>query len=220
MNGTRTAADQLVAEYLNRLREVTRDLEPALRADILLDVEQHIRDARGAAAADDLDAVREILAGLGPADQIARATGSPSTARSQRSPSERAYDRITVGLLAVGLVTLPALGWVVGVVLLWRGPRWTLRDRLLGTLVTLGPSAFLAVNTVLLFAMTKTMCIEPVDGPMVCDGPPGPPAWLVLVLYAISVVIGVLTCGHLAARAGRADRAARTGRSPSVAVAE
>src|SRR3954452_7606151 len=49
------------------------------------------------------------------------------------------------------IVLLPVV-WVVGVVLLWRSPVWTTRDKLIGTLVVPGGLAYVnyvAVDTVL-----------------------------------------------------------------------
>ena len=50
-------------------------------------------------------------------------------------------------------VALLPLVWVVGVVLLWRSRAWTLRDKLIGTLVVPGGLAYViyvAVDAVLL----------------------------------------------------------------------
>ena len=44
----------------------------------------------------------------------------------------------TVWLLLVGGIVLPIVGWVIGVVLLWRSDVWTRNDKLIGTLVLPG----------------------------------------------------------------------------------
>lgn len=45
---------------------------------------------------------------------------------------------LTPIVLLVGGVLLPFLGWLVGIVLLWASHAWTLRDKLIGTLVIPG----------------------------------------------------------------------------------
>jgi len=61
-------------------------------------------------------------------------------------------------------VAVLPLVWVVGVVLLWRSRAWTLRDKLIGTLVVPGGLAYViyvAVDAVLLLSAG---CEPPEDG--------------------------------------------------------
>jgi hypothetical protein len=44
----------------------------------------------------------------------------------------------TLVLLPIGGIVVPVLGWFVGVALLWTSERWSVRDKLLGTLVVPG----------------------------------------------------------------------------------
>ena len=192
MTNAPTTADGLVGEYLDRLRRSTRGLDPATQADVLLDVEQHIRDAR-AAGGDDPARVRQILADLGPPEQIAAASGR------LRGPNEAVYDRVTIALLALGGAFPPVLGWLAGVVLLWRGPRWTLRDRLLGTLVwPLGPAGLVTVN-VILTRSSGGVCVVPPDSTAQCGQGTSP--WIALAVAVVYVGIGAAVCWHLARRA-------------------
>lgn len=47
-------------------------------------------------------------------------------------------DTLTIGLILIGGVVLPVIGWVIGVVRLWRSNTWELREKLLGTLLIPG----------------------------------------------------------------------------------
>ncbi|MHC1559967.1 hypothetical protein ACR9E3_13500 [Actinomycetospora sp. C-140] len=58
----------------------------------------------------------------------------PALPRPARTTAEIVYDVGTVLALAVGGLVVPLVGWVVGVALLWNGPRWNLAWRWLGTL--------------------------------------------------------------------------------------
>jgi hypothetical protein len=41
-------------------------------------------------------------------------------------------------LLLIGGIVLPVLGWIIGVILLWRSATWSSREKLLGTFVVPG----------------------------------------------------------------------------------
>ncbi|MEJ2869911.1 hypothetical protein WCD74_19235 [Actinomycetospora sp. OC33-EN08] len=56
----------------------------------------------------------------------------PSPCRPAQSEG---YSVATVLLLVVGGFVVPVAGWFAGVVMLWAGPRWTVADKWLGTLV-------------------------------------------------------------------------------------
>lgn len=47
-------------------------------------------------------------------------------------------DALTIGLLLIGGVVLPVIGWVIGAVRLWRSSTWDPREKLLGILVIPG----------------------------------------------------------------------------------
>ena len=189
-------ADDVARDYLNRLRELTRGLDPVTRAELLHEIEQHIEEARR----DGVTPLADILVQLGPPEQIARAAGVPAG----RGPTDKAYDRITIALLALG-GACQGIGWIVGVVMLWRGRRWTRRDRLLGTLlVPLGPAgAFFLINLSIFLPYFRTMCLQYPDGTTTCSGAMTNELYQVLYWVALGliVVLGTATCVYLAARA-------------------
>lgn len=207
MNDTETAADQLVVDYLRQLSEATAGLSSAARSELLTQVEEHIKDARATISADDVGAVQQILASLGTPDQIAMAAYGDATPPVGRSQSQKVYDRVAVLLLAFGGVLPPVVGWLVGAVMLWRGDRWTRRDKVLGTLVwPLGPLG--VVTTVaLLIPLSKRTCVVSLDGSQACaSGGISLPEWLSYPLVGGYVAIGAAVCLFLAVRARRFDR--------------
>jgi len=114
--------DQLVADYLKRLRRATRTMPRARRRELLDQITAHIAEARAAGVVP----LQRVLDDLGDPKDIA-ATGSV------RRPLGVREIAAVVLLLIGGFIFL--VGWVVGLILLWASPRWRWPDKLLGTLV-------------------------------------------------------------------------------------
>ncbi len=118
-----------VAEYLARLDEAAGVLPAAQRRELRAELQEHLREA---AAEDEL---RDALERLGdPAEIVAEqlrgvpAPGPPSVGRQQ-------WGAIVL-LLAGGF--LAGVGWIVGVALLWSSRAWSVREKLVGTLIVPG----------------------------------------------------------------------------------
>ncbi len=120
----------LARDYLKRLKKAAAILPRARRTELVGEIEAHLSEAipAGASEAEALN----VLERLGePAEIVAEAwTG-------QAPASTGLNERVAVPLLLVGGF-LFGVGWVVGVVLLWNSRVWTLRDKLIGTLVIPG----------------------------------------------------------------------------------
>ena len=114
--------DELVADYLKRLRRAARTMPRARRRELLDEIAAHIAEARAAGEVP----VQRVLDDLGDPKDIA-ATGSA------RKPLGVREIAAVILLLIGGFIFLA--GWVVGLVLLWASPRWRWPDKLLGTLV-------------------------------------------------------------------------------------
>ncbi len=132
------AQHPLVRDYLKRLEKAAKDLPRARRKELVAEIEAHLSEALppGASEAEALNVLerlgepREIVAEAGPGQAPVRAGLNEWLAISL--------------LLAGGFLFV--VGWFVGVVLLWGSRVWTLRDKLIGTLVLpggLATSAFL-----------------------------------------------------------------------------
>ena len=137
----------LATAYLQQVRREGRDLPGDRLAELLADLEEHLSAAIPADASDQ-DA-REVLDRLGDPREIVAAERPESIA-----PAERRGTRewVAIFLLLFGFVAA-GVGWVVGVVLLWRSRAWTTRDKLIGTLVL--PGGLVATGLLLLLALGR-----------------------------------------------------------------
>jgi hypothetical protein len=114
--------------------------------------------------------------------------------------------------LLLGGIVIPVLGWFIGVVLLWMSPRWTAKDKLLGTLVwpggLLAPALLVVAGAAAgLLATSATICTssDPVAAPLgssqgtvaqtathcTTSGGIGLPPWLVITLGLILLILAV-----------------------------
>ncbi len=109
----------LATAYLQQVRREGRDLPGDRLAELLIDLEEHLSAAIPADASDE-DA-REVLDRLGDPREIIAAERPESI-----GPAERRGTRewAAVFLLLFGFIAA-GVGWVVGVVLLWRSRAWT-----------------------------------------------------------------------------------------------
>jgi len=167
----------LARDYLKRLKKAAASLPRARRKELIGEIEAHLSEALpvGASEAEALN----VLERLGePAEIVAEAgAGQASVARAGLN------EWLAIPLLLVG-VSLFVVGWFVGAVLLWSSRIWTLRDKLIGTLVLPGGLA---------------------SAPFVSASGSGN---LGLVLAILSVVLPILTAIYLGRRASRMEVAA------------
>jgi hypothetical protein len=99
-------------------------------------------------------------------------------------------------LLAGGF--LWGVGWLVGVVLLWLSDVWTVREKLLGTLVVPGGLALPGAVLVFWFMGVGATCHSS-GGPETCSG--GPSVWetLTWLIVLVGGLVGsIATAVHLA----------------------
>ncbi len=127
-------ADQLIANYLKRLRRELRTLPRGPRRELLQEIEEHVAAGRAELPDEREAAIRTLLDRIGEPQELA------ADARERLGVSERAGAReiAAVGLVLLGGLFLPVLGWLIGVALLWGSPVWTRRDKLIGTLLVPG----------------------------------------------------------------------------------
>lgn len=131
-----TVADELVARYLAQLQSALRDLPPGRREELLDEVSEHIAAARAELGPQPTKAqIRTMLERVGDPDAIA-AEASPAQVNSVPRPGWR--EVVTLILLPIGGIIIPLLGWFIGVALLWTSEHWSVRSKLIGTLVVPG----------------------------------------------------------------------------------
>jgi hypothetical protein len=201
-----TLLHPLARDYLKRLKKTARDLPRARRAELLEEIEAHLREALPPGA-DEAEA-RDALERLGEPEQIV-AEAAPVTVSGPRAGWQ---EWAAIPLLLVGGF-LVVVGWLIGLVLLWSSRIWTIRDKLIGTLVL--PGGLLPL--VLLLTMSTGTCsgssgtrINPKTGraePLTTSNCPhhsavhtGLTIAMVIALFALPL----LTSIYLARRADRA----------------
>jgi hypothetical protein len=223
-----TDDDQLVEDYLRELHIAAQGLPADRRDELIEEITAHIAEARQSDGSP--MAVRNILDRLGDPADIVRAAadtppGSPAWSGAPGSgaghpagqPAAQpgragALELAAVLFLLLGGIVIPVLGWFIGVVLLWMSPRWTAKDKLLGTLVWPGgllAPALLVVSGAAagLLATSVTTCTsgDPVAAPVsssqetvvqvathcTTSGGIGLPPWLFITLGLILLILAV-----------------------------
>jgi hypothetical protein len=213
--------DQLVQDYLRRLRRAARGLPRARRRELLDEIAAHIAEARAASQATSGDAgelgaaaatretdspgsagagagesVRAVLASLGDPREIVRAAGGPNM--SGRPGAKE----IAAVLLLLGGGTLLLVGWVVGCVLLWMSPRWRWHEKLLGTLVWPGGLVGPVIFAWTTMAVPTQRCVVTPGGSMACVGNHIVPG-LGIIAVVLIFSLPLLVAGFLLLRARR-----------------
>src|SRR5260370_38813676 len=136
-------ADQLIDGYLARLRVAATDLPAGVSDELIEDMRAHIAEARGRESEETDAPILNILDRLGePELLVAEARQRPTPAQSSPPPWPWIYRS---GILEIAAIVLLPFFWVIGVILLWLSPAWKTRDKVIGTIFSLGgyPGLFL-----------------------------------------------------------------------------
>jgi len=200
----------LARDYLKRLNKAAVNLPRARRNELIGEIETHLSEAlpAGASEAEALN----VLERLGePAEIVAEAgTGQAPAARAGL------HEWLAIPLLLIGGFIV-IIGWLVGVVLLWTSRVWTLRDKLIGTLVVPGGLTTLVLLTMFVSAFsgsssTESVPCTPNKNGEICgsstisvSGPSTLWAWAVSLAL---IVLPFFTSAYLAWRANRLEPAA------------
>jgi uncharacterized membrane protein len=192
---TTGSADPLIRDYLQRVRTAGRQLPRDCRDELVAQLEEHLRDAApdGSSRAD----VQAALDRLGEPDTIvaeeSRRLGIPTAHTGGR-------EWAAIVLLLVGGVILPGLGWLVGAYLLWTSRVWSIREKLLGTLVL--PGGWIAVAVAALAGATTQVCTGTSNATHCTGSTTSVGAWVLLVAAVVLPLISasVLTLRARAAR--------------------
>ena len=204
----------LARDYLKRLNKAAANLPRARRKELLGEIEAHLSEAlpEGASEAEALNALERLGE---PVDIVAEAGTSQAPARAGLN------EWLAIPFLLIGGFIF-VVGWFVGAVLLWTSRIWTVRDKLIGTIVVQGGLATAAF--LVLFAGTSSGgsgdCVErsvtkvgphgakAVNRAHECvssGGGGGGVNYLALALLVLLVVFPILTAVYLGRRATRAD---------------
>jgi uncharacterized membrane protein len=133
-----SAGGRLVEQYIKELTRTARALPPTRRTELLQDVRSHIDVALDERGNQEPETVRSVLDGLGkPADIVAAALTDDGVQVQPADPSLGGREVVAILLLLFGALAV-GFGWLAGVLLLWASPRWTVREKVVGTLVLPG----------------------------------------------------------------------------------
>lgn len=206
MNATTHPAAE---RYLKELDRALSGLPRPRRMEIVDSIRDHIEEALPPDAGE--AQVRTVLEDLGDPEMIA------ADARERfgvREPQAGALEGFAIALLLVGGVIVPALGWIIGAVLLWVSRAWTLRDKLIGTLLVPGGLA-LAVYLGVFAVGASSSCgvqtgvLRPGDdrprrvSTTICESEiVGPDIWWTMLL-AFLAIVPIGTAIYLGRRAWR-----------------
>lgn len=173
----------LVTRYLKDLDRALRDVPAEGRHEIVAEIKEHIAEAaidRGGEMTE--NELRTILDHVGHPEAIAEDARERYGVQRRRGG---AMEGIAIFSLLLGGLVFPVVGWIFGVVLLWASDVWSIRDKILGTLVV--PGGLAAPIALAGFAVAASGCVLPVAG---CE-PRETPAFLsaiVLILIAIAPI--------------------------------
>ncbi len=207
----------LLADYLTRLGAAAASLPPEQRAELIGDIEAHLRDATADGGASEAE-IRSVLDRLGPAEEVAAEarewSGYAAPAAGAVAPllPRRATREVTSlvlfavsGALMATLVGAPlaVLAWLPALVLLLISSLWSGREKLAGGLVlgVLGSPLLWVLAGFGAFYASPQVCVSGADavdagtGEIVgqsverCSG--GPPAWAPWVAGAAVIALVV-----------------------------
>jgi uncharacterized membrane protein len=205
----------LARDYLKRLKKAAASLPRARRKELIGEIEAHLSEALpvGASEAEALNVLERLG---GPAEIVAEAGTGQALA-----PRAGLNEWLAIPFLLIGGLVIPVVGWFVGVVLLWSSRIWTLRDKLIGTLVLPGglgtvAFAFLFSGPGIGWESCSSTTVEKVGSHTVktmsangdCVSSGGGVNYFVVALMILAVALPVLTSIYLGRRLTRADVAA------------
>lgn len=173
-------AHPLIRDYLRDLEKEASLLPRQARRDLLAEIRGHLHEALATRAGTDAD-VRNLLNEMGEPRDIVGVARSDIGA-TIRGPGLCEVGALLLlpmgGVIPLGGVILPLIGWLIGVALLWWSNAWTSGQKLLGTFVI--PGGLLAA--VLLLSLVAGWTL---------------PAWAGGPLLVVLVVASIAVTVHL-----------------------
>jgi uncharacterized membrane protein len=130
-------ADQLIAGYLARLRVAATDPPSSARDELIEDMRAHITEARAREAEETDATILNILDRLGEPDAVVAEAGSRRDVFGSSQPSGQA-EPYRPGILEIAALVLLPFVWIIAVILVSMSPAWKTRDKVVGTIFSLG----------------------------------------------------------------------------------
>jgi hypothetical protein len=158
----------LVQDYLARLDRASAGLPPETRAELLADLTAHLDSALGPDSTDvdvrnalqELGTPEDVAAsaydGLGsaPAHPAAPVPGSAVWPAPPPSPWGPVEIIAVIGLTA-GTFLVPFVGPLVGLVMAWVSDKWSRKEKVIATVLTIAPAFVLAFGLIALLAVSS-----------------------------------------------------------------
>ncbi len=198
-------ADQLIDGYLARLRVQATDLPSSVRDELIEDMRAHITEARARERQETDATILNILDRLGEPDTVVdEARQRPDSFASGRASAEPGPYR--PGILEIAAIVLLPFIWIIGVILLWVSPAWKTRDKVVGSVLSLGgyPVIFIiAAASHQAFAVTTGSSCMTTDSSGTCVSPS---AWqtigtaLSVLRLVLILLLPVFVSAYLAIR--------------------
>ncbi len=187
----------VAAKYLERLRRAARGLPPDRRRELLAEIEGHLSEAIDPSASE--AQALTVLDKLGEAEAIIAA----ETPEADELPAGRGTKEWAAIILLLLGGFMVGVGWIAGLVLLWRSRAWTMRDQWIGTLILPGGLATsVLIGLIAIGAPTKKLCRGIAGGAQHCTtaASQGTPI-LGVVVFVLLVLAPIATAVYLARRA-------------------
>jgi hypothetical protein len=200
---TATKSDELRTAYVADLRRAARGLPKARREELVAEIAEHLREALPVGA--DEAETRNALDRLGEPGQIV----AEEYRRLDLTPVQGGpVEWIAVGMLLLGGLVIPVLGWVIGAVMLWTSRVWTRREKLVGTLIFPGGLGAMVYLVAFAAAGTAETCssMSSPGGPTIthCTGGGSTASDVLHIVLAVALLVGpILTAVYLARRIRR-----------------
>lgn len=192
---TTTALHPLAIEYLDRLERAARRLPRGERRELVGEISAHLSEATTPGMSD--AEILTVLDRLGDPEDIVEAQ-RPGELPRRGGPGGAEW--VTILLLLFGGFIF-VVGWFAGVVMLWGSRVWSVRDKVIGTLIVPGGLASVVVAAALLG--TTQNCVS-INGQLQRCTPPGPSTIHNIISIAVMafLVLGpICTSIYLARRA-------------------
>jgi hypothetical protein len=132
--------DRLIDDYLRRLEHAAAHMQRARRMELVAEIRAHIETALREEQAAGEAAVRNVLDRLGPPEEIVEAAEPPSPPDDRRAG--------VLEIVALLALIVPAIGWLVGTVLVFASRVWSQRDKFIGAILLFLPIAVLSLGLV------------------------------------------------------------------------
>jgi len=181
--------ERTIEDYLKRLDRSMRDLPADRRRELVSEIREHINQTVAASGADRTEAdVRNALERLGEPEDIADEARERLGVKPAHPSSG---DTAAIILLLFGGF-LFGIGWIVGVVLLWLSDVWSVRDKIMGTLIVPGGLALplFLLNFSVSSCGGPSVTVNGVTTTSTCGGSSDALRIVVSVLFVVFVVVG------------------------------